>query len=356
MVALPIGSQLLTVAASLIASVSLTPAARTLAVHLGAVDHPGPRKVHSKPIPLLGGLAMYVAVGLATSLFAERTPEVTREIIGIFSGATLLVIVGSLDDRGLLHPQIKLMGAMPAAAAILMAVGIHASVFVAVFGSSWFATAADLALTLVWVVGITAAFSILDHMDGLCAGVAGIAAAFFLVLALGDGQGLAATLAAAVFGAAVGFLVWNFNPARIFMGDGGAMFLGFLMATLGLNLRMGTVSISPAMLVPVFVLLVPIFDTTLVTISRSRRGLLPFSTPGKDHTSHRLVSLGLSHRIAVLSVYLVGCVGGTMALMLTRANARTGYAIAVVSAVAAAAIIASLERSPYERQERRRSV
>src|SRR5204862_1907360 len=175
------------------------------------------------------------------------------------------------------------MGAMPAAAVILMAVGIRADVFGRFLGATPLTTAADLALTLVWVVGITAAFSILDHMDGLCAGVAAIAASFFAVLALSDGQILVATLAAAVLGAALGFLRWNFNPARIFMGDGGAMFLGFMMATLGLKLRVENSSIA-AQLVPVFVLAVPIFDTTLVTISRARRGLMPFSSPGKDHT------------------------------------------------------------------------
>src|SRR5262249_23882596 len=155
-------------------------------------------------------------------------------------------------------------------------------------------------------VGITASFSILDHMDGLCAGVAATASIFFALLAYLSGQTLVTTLAAAVLGAATGFLRWNFKPAKIFMGDGGAMFLGFLMATLALKLRLEHASPISGWLAPLLILGVTIFDTTLVTISRSRRGLLPFATPGKDHAAHRLSNLGLGHRGAVVCMYLLG--------------------------------------------------
>src|SRR6266850_2432810 len=207
------------------ASLLLTVPVRALAIRVGMVDLPGPRKVHLKPIPLLGGLAIHAQV---------------------FS----LVVPGS--------------------------------------PGYWL----DAALTIVWVVGITASFSILDHMDGLCAGVAAMASVFFTMLAYLNGQTLVTTLAAAVLGAASGFLRWNFKPAKIFMGDGGAMFLGFLMATLGLKLRLENSNHLSAWLAPILILGVTIFDTTLVTISRSRRGLLPFATPGKDHAAHRLSNLG----------------------------------------------------------------
>jgi len=343
--------QVLAVITALVASLSLTPAARKLAVHMGAVDLAGPRKVHLAPIPLWGGLAMYAAAVLAVFLFAERVDPVARvQIAAIFAGATLLVVVGSLDDRRLLHPQVKLMAAMPIAAVILLAAGIRANVFAAAFGTTLLWTAADVALTLVWVVGITAAFSILDHMDGLCAGVAAMAAAWFLVLALASGQILVATLAAAVLGAALGFLRWNFNPARIFMGDGGAMFLGFMMATLGLKLRADGDWISA--LAPVFVLAVPVFDTTLVTISRARRGLVPFSSPGKDHTSHRLVTFGLNHRRAVIAMYAIGLAGGAVAFSLSRVTAPIAYVIAAAGFVIAVAAIVRLEGTAFERQQR----
>src|SRR5579885_1812238 len=197
------------------------------------VDLPGPRKVHLQPIPLLGGVAMYAAVVLAV-LFSFSGPA-RSQIMGILLGATVVAAVGIMDDRGLLHHQVKLFLGMPLAAVILLLSGVHAHVFgVLIGGRAGYAL--DAALTVFWVVGITASFSIFDHMDGLCAGVAAVASAFFALLALISGQALVTVLAAAVLGAATGFLRWNFKPAKIFMGDGGAMFLGFLMATLGLKL------------------------------------------------------------------------------------------------------------------------
>lgn len=343
----------LAAATALLASLSLTPIVSRLALHYGAVDYPGPRKVHTAPVPLWGGLAMYVATMLAVGLLAGRLdPAAQWQILGIVTAATVLVLVGSLDDRGLLHHQIKLFAAMPLAAMILILAGIQANIFVARFGGGLPWQFADVGLTILWVVGITAAFSILDHMDGLCAGIAALASACYLALAVWGGQVLVAMLAAAVLGASLGFLKSNFNPARIFMGDGGAMFLGFMMATLGLKLRaLEAGSGWAADLVPVFILGVPILDTTLVTISRTRRGLLPFASPGKDHTSHRLSNLGLGHKHAVLALYIVGAISGCLAVVLSRASA--GIAIPVVAGAAGVALvgIALLERVGFERQE-----
>src|ERR1700690_4293329 len=220
---------------ALFASLMLTVPVRALAIRVGMVDLPGPRKVHLQPIPLLGGLAMWAAIMLAV-LFAFDGPA-RAQSAGIVTGATLVAAVGFLDDRGWLHHQVKLFLAMPLAACILLASGIHAQVFSLLFNGN-LGTVLDAALTIFWVVGITASFSILDHMDGMCAGVAAMASIFFVMLAYLNGQTLVTTLAAAVLGGATGFLRWNFKPAKIFMGDGGAMFLGFLMATLGLKLRL----------------------------------------------------------------------------------------------------------------------
>ena len=333
---------------ALITSLGLTIPVRQLALRVGMVDHPGPRKVHLQPIPLLGGLAIYCGVLIAL-LVSMGGPALTQ-VLGIYSGATLVAVVGILDDRGLLHHQIKLFGAMPAAAVILLATGIRAQVF----SSAWPGTAAiwaDTALTLVWVVGITASFSILDHMDGLCAGVAAVASLFFAIFALESGQILVSTMAAAVLGAAAGFLRWNFKPAKIFMGDGGAMFLGFLMATLALKLRpVMAGSRNAAWLVPVFILGATIFDTTLISISRSRRGFIPFTTPGKDHTAHRLSNLFNSQRRAVLVLYALGAIFGLLALAISHLPSRPAYAVAALAATAALGAIGLLERAPYERQ------
>jgi len=334
------------------ASLLLTVPVRALAIRVGMVDLPGPRKVHLKPIPLLGGLAIYGGVMLAILIVFDGAAR--AQVIGIVSGATLVTVVGFLDDRGWLHHQIKLFAGMPLAAVILLISGIHAQVFSLVVRGSlgyWL----DAALTIVWVVGITASFSILDHMDGLCAGVAAMASVFFTMLAYLNGQTLVATLAASVLGASAGFLRWNFKPAKIFMGDGGAMFLGFLMATLALKLRLDHASSLATWLAPMLILGATIFDTTLVTISRARRGLLPFATPGKDHSAHRLANLGLGQRGAVLTIYLVGAISGGAALLVTYlSNAAAGLVgIAVLLAVLLA--IAWLERAPYEKQSRKES-
>jgi UDP-GlcNAc:undecaprenyl-phosphate/decaprenyl-phosphate GlcNAc-1-phosphate transferase len=341
-------------AIALVASLTLTIPVRRFALRVGMVDQPNHRKIHVQPIPLLGGIAIYAAVLLAM-LFSRGGETTLTQILAILAGATLVVATGTLDDRGLLHHQVKLFVAMPMAAAILLASGIHARVFSAL----WPGVAsnfADAALTIIWITGITASFSILDYMDGLCAGVAAVASLFFAFLAALHGQIWVSTLAAAVMGAALGFLRWNFNPARIFMGDGGAMLLGFLMATLSLKLRLTGVSLAAEIFAPILVLGATIFDTTLVSISRSRRGLLPFATPGKDHTAHRLSNCGLGTRGAVLCMYALGCAFGLLALFVSRMDSGTAL-IAVVAIVIAVLLgVAALERAPYERQQRKPKV
>ena len=332
---------------ALFASLMLTVPVRALALRVGMVDLPGPRKVHLRPIPLLGGLAMYGAVMLAVLLTFGGPAR--AQIVGILTGATVVAAVGILDDRGLLHHQIKLFLGMPLAACVLLATGIHAQVFeVLLSGRAGYVL--DAILTVFFVVGITASFSILDHMDGLCAGVAATASIFFALLAYLNGQTLVATLAAAVLGAATGFLRWNFKPAKIFMGDGGAMFLGFLMATLGLKLRLEQTNHISAWLAPLLILGVTIFDTTLVTISRSRRGLLPFTTPGKDHAAHRLANLGLGQRGAVVSMYILGLLSGGAAVLVSYLQPLAAVLLAVVAFATLLCGVMSLERAPYERQ------
>ena len=332
---------------ALVASMMLTVPVRALALRVGMVDLPGPRKVHLQPIPLLGGLAMYGGVMLAI-IFAFDGPA-RDQSVGIVSGATLVAAVGFLDDRGWLHHQIKLFVGMPLAACILLATGIHAQAF-ELFIPGRTGYALDAALTIFWVVAITASFSILDHMDGLCAGVAATASFFFALLAFLNGQIVVSTLAAAIFGAAAGFLRWNFKPAKIFMGDGGAMFLGFLMATLGLKLRLSEGNHASSLLVPMLILGVTIFDTTLVTISRSRRGLLPFAAPGKDHAAHRLANLGLGQRGAVLALYLLGAVSGAAAIVVSYISTGAALVLSGLIVVTMLLVIAMLEKAPFERQ------
>jgi UDP-GlcNAc:undecaprenyl-phosphate GlcNAc-1-phosphate transferase len=303
----------------------------------------------------MGGLAMYLAALLSIMLFVHNVAW--SQIIAILGGATLLLTVGVLDDRKLLHHQVKLMGAMPLSALMLIVGGVKFDLFANLLGGALPplpVLIADYALTFFWVVGITAAFSILDHMDGLCAGVAAVASAFFLFCAVSSGQILVGTLAASMLGAALGFLIWNFKPAKIFMGDGGAMFLGFMMAALGIKLRFPELPMVTSWMIPVLILGVVIFDTTLVTISRSRRGLVPFTSPGKDHTAHRLVNLGLGQRGAVLSLYGLGIASGVLALAVMWLTASQSYIVMGGTLLLVLLGVYGLEHAPYERQQKKR--
>jgi UDP-GlcNAc:undecaprenyl-phosphate GlcNAc-1-phosphate transferase len=188
----------------------------------------------------------------------------------------------------------------------------------------------NILVTILWTVGITNAMNLLDNMDGLSGGVGAVASAFFLLLAAMSGQYLVGALAAALLGACIGFLVYNLNPASIFMGDTGSLFLGFLLAAVGIKLRFPDNVRFVTWMIPVVVLGLPIFDTTLVFISRLRRGLNPLTTPGKDHVSHRLVKLGFTRREAVLILYLVCCALGVVAMYLTQATIIEGYVVGAI--------------------------
>jgi UDP-GlcNAc:undecaprenyl-phosphate GlcNAc-1-phosphate transferase len=318
------------------------PLAARLARRWNAIDWPGPRKFHTRPIPRLGGLAIFGAAILTLGFFLDG--PVLREGLAILGAGSLIALVGFLDDMGRLHSQVKLFFAMPLAALILMAAGIRAEVT----PWAWF----NVGITLLWVVGIICAFNLLDNMDGLTAGVSAVTAAFFTALAVLGGQSLVGLLGAAVLGVSVGFLVYNFHPARIFMGDGGAMFLGFMMATLGLKLRPLETPSGVSWMVPVLALGVPIFDTTLVTVSRIRRGLVPFMSPGKDHLSHRLHRLGLDPaQVAWIHYGLSGMLGLTaLGLVIFRVPAWGWWLVAIGLAAAGIGAITALERVPFEPQ------
>jgi UDP-GlcNAc:undecaprenyl-phosphate GlcNAc-1-phosphate transferase len=177
------------------------------------------------------------------------------------------------------------------------------------------------------VVVVTNALNLLDNMDGLSGGVGAAAAIFFLLLAAMNGQYLVGALSAALVGACLGFLVYNFNPASIFMGDAGSLFLGFMLSAVAIKLRFPEGVEIVTWMVPVLILGLPLFDTGLVIVSRLRRRLNPLTTPGKDHVSHRLVALGYTRREAVLTCYLI-CAGlGIVALFITQAGIVEGYVV-----------------------------
>ncbi len=260
-----------------------------------------------------------------------------RELVGILLGATLVSLFGLADDHWGLHAYLKL-GGQVLAGVILILGGTQVSLF----ANPWL----NWAITLLWVVGITNALNLLDNMDGLSGGVTTVAATFFLLLAaMGrPPQILVGALAAALVGACIGFLRYNLNPATIFMGDTGALFLGFLLAALGIKLRFPSNVPWITWLVPLCVLALPIFDTSLVFVSRMRRGKNPLTTPGKDHLSHRMVALGLTRREAVLTCYLIGGACGLVAVYIAQSRFPDGYIAAGLLALAGVAGIIWFER------------
>ena len=322
---------LLMAASALIIAIGGTPLVRYAAMRLGILDQPSARKVHHAPVPLMGGAAIYIAFIAALAIWGDRS--YVNEVVGIFVGATLVSLVGALDDSRGVGSYLKL-AIQIAAACILILSGVQVRLFDGFM---------DIVLTLLWVVGITNAFNLLDNMDGLSAGVATVASAFFTLLAAMSGQYLVGTLAAALGGACVGFLVYNWNPARVFMGDTGSLFLGFLLAAVGIKLRFPANSASITWMIPVLILALPIFDTSLVFISRLRRGKNPLTTAGKDHLSHRLARLTGSQREAVLLCYLVTGATGLASIFLTQANLQEALVVGLSALVVALFALWKLE-------------
>ncbi|MGB9300050.1 MAG: MraY family glycosyltransferase [Anaerolineae bacterium] len=320
-------------ASALILVLGATPVFRRLAGRLGMVDRPDARRVHLSPVPLLGGIAIYAGFIMALLLFGEGW--VVSQAISILIGATIVSFLGIWDDRWGVRPVMKLLGQAIAASIVILS-GVQVSFLPN--------QALNLLITFLWIVGITNALNLLDNMDGLSGGVGAVAAAYFLLLAGLNGQYLVASLAAALLGVCIGFLVYNFNPASIFMGDAGSMFLGFVLAAVGIKLRFPNHPNVITWMIPVVVLGLPIFDTTLIVVSRLRRGINPLTNPGKDHVSHRLVSLGLSQRRAVILLYGVCCALGLVGLLIMHAGLVPAYALGIAAFLIGLASLVGLER------------
>ena len=298
-----------------------TPLLRKLAASIDFVDNPERRKLHVTPMPMLGGLAIYFGLVSATVMTNTR---MHTEMMGIISGATVVTLFGLWDDRYGMRPLVKL-GGQALATLILITAGIQVTLFQA--------PALNVALTFLWVLGISNALNLLDNMDGLAAGITAVISGFFLVLAVVEGLGVVSTLAAAMLGACVGFLYYNFNPATLFMGDAGSLLVGYILAVLGIKLTFAGRPQDVTWMIPIILLGLPIFDTTLVILSRLRHGR-PVYQGGKDHTSHRLVSVfGMTPARAVMTLYLVSSVLGLLALMLRDSTPGQARLILVVLSV-----------------------
>ncbi|HET9058888.1 MAG TPA: MraY family glycosyltransferase [Acidimicrobiales bacterium] len=333
MSSIPAWGYLVILVAALAMSLVLVPVALAVALRIEAFDHPGPAKSHEKAVPYLGGAAIVIAFAAVVLIgnAVDPPPSGYYQLVGFLGLGVMLSIVGLVDDLrvGGLSPVLRLAFEIAAAVAVC-ALGSNAHL-------AGVPTLANDAITVIWVVGITNAFNLLDNMDGLSAGIATIAClAIFGVAALQQ-RYLVAALALAMAGCAAGFLRSNFHPAKIYMGDAGSLFLGFVIAVLLLKLR-GPAPTRVPIAVIVAIPGVAVFDTTLVTVSRLAHHRSPFQG-GKDHTSHRLLRLGFSVHQAVGTIYGAGLVLGGAALGMAEAGDRIRLVgvggLAIVTALAA---------------------
>ena len=297
---------LLSVALAFALAVTLTPVVRAVARRLGMVAKPKTDRWHKLPTAMLGGVAIWAAVVVSYIAFLPKTPIGWRIIIA----STFLFFVGLVDDVIHTKPYQKLIGQ------------IMGSAFIIYYGLSlpWTnSLPLNMALTIFWLIGITNALNLLDNMDGLAAGISVIASCFLGLSFLHTDQQTEALMVLTFAGALLGFLIYNSNPASIFMGDCGSLFVGFYLASTALvNVSGGrSRSFLPVLAVPILVLFIPIFDTTFVTVLRKISGRAA-SQGGRDHTSHRLVALGMSERHAVWLLYVLAALSGILALLVHR--------------------------------------
>lgn len=314
------------VAASAALSMALVPFSRIVAIRLGAIDQPGVRKVHSFPIPRLGGLApalsFWSVVLGGYFILAGGTPvpgvgslgAVRDQLFGILLGSLIALLTGLIDDlAGSRFPFWAKAGGQILAASVVVSSGVTTSVF------PW--PPLNAVISVVWIVGITNAFNLLDNMDGLCAGVAAIACGVLFANARLSSEHLVSAIVMALLGALLGFLVFNFNPASVFLGDCGSHFTGFTLASLLLLERYVTHASSTLFptLMPIVLLAVPILDTTTVVVIRLREGR-PIYVGDARHLSHTLVGRGFSQRSSVFLIYLMTLGLGLGAIPLRNAG------------------------------------
>jgi len=341
----------------------LTPWARRLAIRFKVLDYPGERKLQDRPIPLMGGLAIFLSFlftilanivilliiksypgflnllpsGLGSTLLRNlpRLFNVLPQLIGVLLGGIIILLLGLIDDIKGLRPETKILGQVMVILP-LITLGVRITIFIPSFYISSL-------ITLLWMLAIINAFNLLDNMDGLTAGVGLIACFMFFIVTSQQHQPLTSIALLALAGALLGFLRYNFNPAKIFLGDAGSMFIGYMLAVLTITAsyyREGLPTHLPVVM-PILILAVPIFDTLSVISIRIKRKE-PIFGADKNHFSHRLVALGFSQRGAVLLIYLISFCLGITATLLTQVNI-SGAIIIFIQAALILCIVALLE-------------
>ncbi|SCY87577.1 MraY family glycosyltransferase [Alkaliphilus peptidifermentans] len=307
---------------ALMISYILTPYAKKLAYKIGAVDVPKDnRRVHTKPIPRMGGLAIYVAFALTALIMLP----INRSFIGILIGATLITIIGIIDDVKQISAKYKLLVQIIAAVIV-----VYSGVSIKYISVPFLETGISFGqysgiVTIFWIIGITNAVNLIDGLDGLAAGVSVIASVTLAIVAYTHGQVGVAMLLIILAGGAVGFLPYNFNPAEIFMGDTGSLLIGFLLASVSIE---GVIKSATtiAVAIPVLALGVPVFDTAFA-IARRLVNKRPIMEADKGHLHHKLLDYGLSQRQTVLTLYFISMVLGGSAVYISDTSKTTAYLV-----------------------------
>ena len=338
---------LLALLVALVVSFLMTPIVKTFAYKVGAIDVPkDARRMHKTPIPRLGGLAIFIGFMVSILLFVE----ITAEMRSILLGAVIIVVLGVVDDIMALPAKLKFVVQIVAALIpALNGVSIQALSNPNLFSANayWVLNWLSVPITVLWIVGITNAVNLIDGLDGLANGVSAISAATVLVIALICSEAQVAVVLAALVGACVGFLPYNLNPAKMFMGDTGATFLGFILATMsiqGLFKFYAVISFA----VPFLILGLPIFDTAFAMIRRMAHGQSPMHAD-RGHIHHRLIDMGLNQKQAVATLYVISGILGLSAVVLTTVG--EAKAMLLLIALCIVAVVAARVVFPKEVKE-----
>ena len=328
-----IGYVLLTLLVAGVISLLLTPIVKAFSIKVGAVDVPKDgRRMHDHPIPRLGGLAIFLGFIVAVLLFVP----LDKAKQGMLLGSVIIVILGIFDDIYALSAKLKFVVQIAAAlVAVLMGNRIEVLSNPNIFSQNpmWELGVLSIPVTVIWIVAITNAVNLIDGLDGLACGVSTISSLTMLVIALLVSDLNVAVVMAALAGACVGFLPYNFNPAKIFMGDTGATFLGFIMATMSVQGMFKMYNII-SFVVPFLMLGLPIFDVCFAVIRRISKGQSPM-TPDRSHVHHKLIDMGLSQKQAVGTLYVISAILGLSAVVLTTSGALKAMLVLIALAVAA---------------------
>ncbi|MEO4054160.1 MraY family glycosyltransferase [Solibacillus sp. CAU 1738] len=314
-----------------LASIILTPLVKRLAFRIGAVDAPNYRKVHARIMPRLGGLAIFGAFIIGFIFLKLTTGFESKYAFAILIAATIIVITGVIDDMREISAKAKMLGQLVAACIVVFVGGIQIEFINLPFEGTLSFGWLGIPITIIWIVGITNAINLIDGLDGLAAGVSTIALITIAAMAMIIGNGFVIAMASILAAATIGFLFFNFHPAKIFMGDTGALFLGFMISVFSL---LGFKNITViALIIPVIMLGVPISDTFFAIVRRLRMKK-KWSDPDKSHLHHRLLDLGFSHRQTVLIIYGIAMIFGLMAIIFSMAKVWGAILLVTVILVA----------------------